>query len=305
MSLLAPAFILGLLAVGLPLWLHRLSAENPNRKPFSSSMFLEAGEPQRVLAQKIQYWLLLAFRIAVIVVLVLAFMQPACWRDPSAGAAGEQRQHVIVMDVSASMAAGDRWDEAIDSANRIINQAQVGDPVQVIAAGRQLEIVTGATLDKSEVRQTLQTLEPGDFHVDFGQLTRALDGVLRTAELPVVLHIVTDAQASGLPTRFSDLAPAEPVEIQVHPVANGPEANWSVDALLGSAQSGDLAARDAGAGAACDRRIFVARSRGWCESRPRADGAGRCAERRRCSNARAEQAGAASGAGRLRRFARE
>ena len=242
MSLLAPAFLLGLLAIGLPMWLHRLSAENPNRKPFSSVMFLEEGEPQRVLAQKIQYWLLLAFRIAVIVALVFAFMQPACWRDPAAGAAGEQRLHVVVVDTSASMNADDHWDEAIDAANRIINQSPVGAPVQIIAAGRLLEVITGATLDKSEVRQSLQTLEPGSFHVDFGQLTRALDGILRTAELPVILHFVTDTQATGLPTRFADLAPAESVEIQIHAVTEQREPNWTVVALTGSAQTGELAA---------------------------------------------------------------
>ncbi len=77
MSFLAPAFLAGLLAIAVPLWLHRLSAENPNRRPFSSVMFLEAGEPQRVLAKQLQYLLLLGFRIAVLVALVLAFIQPA------------------------------------------------------------------------------------------------------------------------------------------------------------------------------------------------------------------------------------
>ena len=218
MSLLAPLFLAGLAAIVLPIWLHRLSSENPNRKPFSSVMFLEAGEPQRVLAKNVQYLLLLAARIAVIAALVLAFIQPAIWRDPAAGAAGDQRLHVIVIDTSASMAAGDRWDEASDTAIDLIDSTPASDPVQVIAAGRVLEVVTGATLDKAVARQNVQSLEPGVFFVDFGQVTRALDGVLRAAELPVVLHFVTDAQIDGLPTRFSDLAPTEAVEIRVHAV---------------------------------------------------------------------------------------
>jgi hypothetical protein len=241
MSFLAPAFLVGLLSIAVPLWLHRLSAENPNRKPFASVMFLEAGEPQRVLAKQLQYLLLLAFRIAVLVALVLAFIQPAIWRDPAAGAVGEQRLHVIVVDTSASMVAGDRWDDAIDAATDLINSVPVADPVQVIAAGRVLEVVTGATLDKADARQSVQSLEPTVFFVDFGQLTRSLDGVLRTAELPVVLHFVTDAQASGFPTRFADLAPTEPVEIEVHTVGSN-EPNWAVGNLFGSALTGELAA---------------------------------------------------------------
>ena len=50
MSLLAPAFLLGLLAIGLPWWLHRLSSDNPNKQRFSSLMFVEPGEPRRVVA---------------------------------------------------------------------------------------------------------------------------------------------------------------------------------------------------------------------------------------------------------------
>jgi hypothetical protein len=242
MSLLAPAFLAGLLAIGLPLWLHRLSADNPNRKRFSSVMFLEAGEPQRVLARTIQYLLLLAFRIGLLVALVLAFIQPAFWRDPAAGAAGGQRLHVVVMDTSASMGAGDRWDEARDTAIDLIDSLPVADFVQVIAAGRVLEVVTSATLDKPVARQSIQSLEADVFHVDFGQLTRALDGVLRTATLPVVLHFVTDAQTTGLPTPFAELAPTEPVEIRVHNIAEAAEPNWAVDNLFGSALTGELTA---------------------------------------------------------------
>ena len=83
MSLLAPAFLVGLLAIGLPLWLHRLSSDNPNKQRFSSLMFLEPGEPRRVLAKKLQYLLLLALRIGVLVLLALAFTEPAIWRAPA------------------------------------------------------------------------------------------------------------------------------------------------------------------------------------------------------------------------------
>jgi hypothetical protein len=121
MTLLAPLFLAGLLAVGLPLWLHRLSSTNPNRQRFSSLMFLEAGEPRRVLAKTLQYLLLLAMRIAVLVLLVLAFVQPAIWRDPQASGGEGAELHVIVMDTSASMSAGDRWNRATDAADGIID----------------------------------------------------------------------------------------------------------------------------------------------------------------------------------------
>ncbi len=91
MSLLAPLFLAGLLAIGLPWWLHRLSSDNPNKQRFSSLMFLEPGEPRRVLAKKVQYLLLLALRIGVLVLLALAFAEPALWRVPQAPASRTAR----------------------------------------------------------------------------------------------------------------------------------------------------------------------------------------------------------------------
>lgn len=242
MTLLAPIFLAGLLAVGLPIWLHRLSSENPNRRPFSSLMFLEAGEPQRVLAKNVQYLLLLALRIGVLALLVLAFIEPAFWRTPSAAGGDGARLHIIVLDTSASMAAGDRWEDATDAAVDIVDSLPVADRAQLIAAGRTIELITGPTLDRAEIRQGIATVEPGVFHLDFGQLMRSLDGLLRSAEWPPVLHVVTDAQASGLPTRFAELAPTAPTEIEIHAVGPATEWNWAVESLSGSAVSGELVA---------------------------------------------------------------
>ena len=242
MTLLAPLFLAGLLAIGLPIWLHRLSSENPNRKPFSSLMFLEAGEPQRVLARNVQYLLLLALRVALLVLLVLAFIQPAFWRTPDPAGADGARLNVIVIDRSASMQAADRWDDAIDAATDLVDSLPASDPAQVVAAGRTMELVTAPTTDRAVLRQGLVSLEPGTFHTDFGQLTQAVDGVLRSAELPVVLHLVTDAQRAGLPTRFGELAPATPAQIVIHQVGDTNEPNWAVESLAGSAVSGELTA---------------------------------------------------------------
>jgi hypothetical protein len=172
---------------------------------------------------------------------VLAFVQPTLWRPPQAAASGNARTHVIVLDTSASMAAGDRWDRALDAAEEIIDALARDDRVELVAAGRVVEVVTAPTLDRAAVRQSLATVEPGVFPLDFGQLMRALDGVVRGAEPPVVLHLVTDAQQSGLPTRFGELAPRAAVELAMHNVA-GDEGNVAIETLAGSALDGNLTA---------------------------------------------------------------
>ncbi len=242
MTLLAPAFLAGILAIALPLWLHRLSAENPNRQAFASLMFLEAGEPRRVLAKKLQYLLLLALRIGALVVLALAFAQPAWLHLPGAGAGKEAKLHVIVMDTSESMGYGDRWQRAVRDAEAVVGELGAHDQAEIVAAGRVPQIVTRPTADTAALRAGLATLRPGVFRVDYGRLMHSLDGVLRDVGMPIVLDIVTDAQKSAMPTRFAELAPREPAAIQIHSVASGDAANWAVESFTGSPVTGALEA---------------------------------------------------------------
>jgi hypothetical protein len=195
------------------------------------------------LAKKVQYLLLLALRILVLVLLALAFTEPAIWRTPEAGGdADGARLHLIVLDGSASMGYDDRWDRARAAANDVLDDLGADDRAQIVLAGRLFEVLGPATADVAALRQTLNTAEPGVFRLEYGQLMRSIDGLLRTAELPVVLDLVTDVQATGLPTRFGELAPRRPAEIAVHDVSDGAADNWTIDSFGASALSGELTA---------------------------------------------------------------
>src|SRR5262252_5538451 len=104
-------------------------------------MFLEPGEPRRVLAKKLQYLLLLALRIAVLALLAFAFTQPALWRRPEAAASGGARLHLIVLDGSGSMGYAGRWDRARAAARDVINGLSGDDRGQIVVAGRQFEVL--------------------------------------------------------------------------------------------------------------------------------------------------------------------
>ena len=83
MALLAPAFLLGLLAIGLPLWLHRFARETREKKQFASLMLVEPSQTHRSRQHQLRYLILLALRIALLVMLVLAFTEPVFpWRTP-------------------------------------------------------------------------------------------------------------------------------------------------------------------------------------------------------------------------------
>jgi hypothetical protein len=185
----------------------------------------------------------LALRIGVLALLALAFTEPAIWRSPQAGGdADGARLHLIVLDGSASMDYGDRWDRARAAANDVLDDLGAEDRGQIVLAGRVFEVLGPATGDVAALRQTLNTAEPGVFRLEYGQLMRSIDALLRTAELPVVLDLVTDVQATGLPTRFGELAPRRPAEIAIHDIAGGAAENWTVDSFGASALTGELSA---------------------------------------------------------------
>ena len=112
MSLLAPLFLLGGLAVAVPLWLHRLQTQSSNRQPFSSAMLLETTEEQVHVQKQLKYFLLLAFRIALILLVAAAFAQPYIDRPADTVADENAGTTLVVIDTSASMGRSGVFDRA-------------------------------------------------------------------------------------------------------------------------------------------------------------------------------------------------
>ena len=76
MGFLAPAFLFGALAAGLPLYLHLLRRNTSTPLPFSSLMFFELRPPNATQRKRLRHWLLLALRLALVLLLASAFAEP-------------------------------------------------------------------------------------------------------------------------------------------------------------------------------------------------------------------------------------
>lgn len=258
MTLLAPLFLLGALGVALPIWLHRLSSENPNKQQFSSAMFLEPGEPRRVLAKKLQYLLLLSLRCAVLALLALAFARPALEGAAQALIEGDARLNVVVVDVSTSMSHGERWSRAQAAALDIVDDVPASELLQLIAMGRGAQPLIEPTADKASVRQSINALEPQHARVDYGELMSSVDRMLRGIEMPVTVHIVSDMQRSSMPTRFAELASQTPLDVEIHDVSAPREDNWAVQSVAWQPLSGEVSASVTSfVGRPVERTMFV------------------------------------------------
>src|SRR5207302_10853504 len=76
MGFLTPWFLAGAVGAGLPIYLHLLRRHRTTPLPFSSLMFFEVRTQSSIKHRRLLYLLLLAFRLAVILLLALAFATP-------------------------------------------------------------------------------------------------------------------------------------------------------------------------------------------------------------------------------------
>ncbi len=85
MGLFAPWFLAGVLAVGLPLWIHLLRQHKSTPRPFASLMFFERRTQSSIQHRRLKHYLLLTLRLAIILLLVLLFANPFIRRTPVFG----------------------------------------------------------------------------------------------------------------------------------------------------------------------------------------------------------------------------
>src|SRR5437773_9610145 len=109
MGLLAPWFLAGIAAVGLPIYLHLLRRHATTPRPFSSLMFFEPRTQSSIRHRRLQYLLLLSLRLALLALLALAFANPFINR--LVARASSDRLVLLVVDGSLSMRAGPRLND--------------------------------------------------------------------------------------------------------------------------------------------------------------------------------------------------
>jgi hypothetical protein len=225
---LAPALLLGLLAIGLPLWLHRVARANPTQHQFASLMLLEASETQRTAKRTLRYWLLLVTRILLLIALVLAFAGPLLTARIVPQPDADVQLHAILLDSSLSMQYGKRWQRALAEAESVIADLPSSDRVMVLSgSGRRIAVVSPSTTagNVGAVRASLKNLKPGIERLDYGFAMSTANAWLGSPRPKVVLHLISDLQRSAAPLRFADLQLPAQTQLVMHDVSDGPAGN--------------------------------------------------------------------------------
>ena len=190
MNFLYPAFLLGALAVAVPIALHLLRRDVAPDVPFTAVRLLKNSPVERSQRRRLRDLLLLVARVAALLLLAAAFARPFA---PSSASA-MQPLTVIGIDRSFSMGAPGRFERVVELARQAIDGVGFGERIAVIAFDDRAEVVVqpGAA---SDARAAITTLAPTSGGTRYSSvITKAADLATGGAAR---LIIISDLQRAG------------------------------------------------------------------------------------------------------------
>jgi hypothetical protein len=201
MSFLYPAFLLGALAVAVPVVLHFLRRDVAPDVPFSAVRLVPRSPLARSRRRRLRDLLLLAARVAALLLLAAAFARPYV----SSAAAMPAAIRIVAIDRSFSMGAPGRFAHALDLARRAVDEAARGERVALIAFDDRADLISGPGT-AAEVRAALGGLQPGFGGTRYGPLLAKAAEVADGASGRLV--IVSDLQRAGWEDEQRPLLPS-------------------------------------------------------------------------------------------------
>jgi Aerotolerance regulator N-terminal/von Willebrand factor type A domain len=236
MGFLNPWFLLGLAAIGLPIYVHLLRRHVTTPLPFSSLMFFERGTQSSTRHRRLRYLLLFSLRAVLLLLLVLAFANPFI-RRASAGV--NDKLLLVVVDDSFSMKAGSRFADAKQAALQVLASRPRAQRAEVMALGGRVAVLTQPIQDAAALRSAVESIQPTDSRANMGELAHGVRALVETVHTPVELHLFSDMQKTGMPANFADMELPANVSVVLHPVETAATPNWTVESIHAPAQLAD------------------------------------------------------------------
>jgi hypothetical protein len=228
MGFIAPWFLAGLAAVGLPVYFHLLKRHKTTPLPFASLMFFERRTQSSVKHRRLQYLLLFALRLGFIILLALAFARPYLPSSTAVSAHGS-RTLALCIDDSYSMKQGGRLEQAKRDALKVVDGMGGGDRAQVLAFGGPTRVLTDMVNDKQALKAAISDIKQTDMSSSYAEVARAVRSISEAVKSPIEAHLFSDTQQSSMPAAFSDLKLSPATELIVHAEANRAIPNFTVD----------------------------------------------------------------------------
>ena len=156
LAFLSPWFLLGALAVALPVVLHLRKQDTAPAHAFAAIRFLRRAPVEARRPRQLRDLLLLALRVLALGLLAAAFARPYVRGEDAVGGIT-----IVAVDASFSMAAPGRMEKAKEAALRAIAAAPAGNRIALIRVDDRAVVLAEPSLDRGAARAAVATLAAG------------------------------------------------------------------------------------------------------------------------------------------------
>jgi hypothetical protein len=233
LGFLAPWFLAGIVAVGLPYYLHLLRQHRSTPQPFSSLMFFERRTQSSVRHRRLRYLMLLSLRMLLLILLALAFSNP--YINRKAAIAAGKTVDVIAVDRSFSMRYGDHMAEAKLAAHRALDALPAGRTTQVLAVDSRVETMSQPGSGRGALSAAIDAIQPSDRASSYGEFTRVLRVMHQSTGAQIRVHFISDMQQTSMPPAFADLDLGPGISLAQVCISSKDEPNWAVESVTAPA----------------------------------------------------------------------
>ncbi len=192
LAFLSPLFLAGAAAAAIPIVLHLLRREPEPRLKFPTVQLLKHAPVEMTERRRLRELLLLALRVAALVLLALAFARPFLASGAALASAGAT---IVAIDTWYSLSAPGHMERAKALARQAIDGAPRGDLVGVVGFADTADALVMPGGDRALARAAVERLAAG-----FGA-TRYRAGLNAAAQMLAGrrgrIVVVTDLQESG------------------------------------------------------------------------------------------------------------
>jgi len=253
-SFLAPLFLVGAAAAALPIVLHLLKREPEARVKFAAVKLLKHAPVEHTEKRHLRELLLLALRIAALVLLALAFARPFF---PGRAAAATGGVTIVALDTSYSLSAPGQFARAKQLAKDAIAGAPAGEAVGVVTFADEAEIAAKPVADRVLAASAVDEAAIGFGATRYRAALSAATQAIGSRSGTIV--VVTDLQENGWDAGDRVSVP-DGIHITVVDVG-APPPNLAVvavrpqpDRVIATVHNGSPNARDARVHLAIDNR---------------------------------------------------
>ena len=192
LSFLSPLFLIGAAVAAVPVILHLLKRQPEPRVKFAAVKLLKQAPVELTEKRRLRELLLLALRVAALVLLAMAFARPFF---ASGAALGSRGVTVIAIDTSYSMSAPGRIERARELAKDAVARTSSGDRVGVLTFSDVADMAARPSADRALAQAAIDRVAAGfgatRYRVGLNAAAQALGGARGT------IVVVTDLQESG------------------------------------------------------------------------------------------------------------